>query len=110
MVATDPISPETRRFACRLPRPLWIGLAMVVLIVVAVGLRFGIPIYRHEGAIRVIERAGGHVDDYMEQTGPPWLRDWVGDRWMQALYGPTAVTGGEKFSDAEMATFPHWRT
>ena len=31
MSATEPITPEPRRIAIRLPRPLWIGLATVVL-------------------------------------------------------------------------------
>jgi hypothetical protein len=29
MSATDPITPERRRYAIKLPRPLWIGLATV---------------------------------------------------------------------------------
>ncbi len=37
MVATDPVTPEPRRFAVRLLRPLWIGVAAGVLIVVGGG-------------------------------------------------------------------------
>jgi hypothetical protein len=36
MPATDPIAPETRQLSIRLPRPMWIGLAALVLIVVAI--------------------------------------------------------------------------
>src|SRR5579864_4726420 len=32
MVATDPVTPETRRFSIRLPRPLWIGLAVMLFV------------------------------------------------------------------------------
>jgi hypothetical protein len=32
MAATDPATPEPRRFLIRPPRPLWIGLALIVLI------------------------------------------------------------------------------
>ena len=51
MSATDPTLPELRRFSIRLPRPLWIGLAAIVLVVVAVGLRVGVPIYRQQVAL-----------------------------------------------------------
>jgi len=58
MFATDPATPERRRFAIGLPRLLWIGVAAVVLVVVALGLRIGLPIYRHQAAIHTIERIG----------------------------------------------------
>src|SRR6185436_18909014 len=35
-MATDLITPDPPRFSIRLPRPLWIGLAAVVLIAIAV--------------------------------------------------------------------------
>jgi hypothetical protein len=35
MATTDPIAAESRWILIRVPRPLWIGLAAVVLIVVA---------------------------------------------------------------------------
>src|SRR5262245_55735931 len=53
-----------------LPRPLWFALAMAVLVVAAVGLRFGVPAYRQREAIREIERLGGLVGT---EGVPRWL-------------------------------------
>lgn len=78
MSATDPIAPEPRRISIRLPQPLWIGLAVVVLIGSAIGLQLGLPIYRRHVAIREIERLGGGI--YSEYDGPEWLRSWVHNR------------------------------
>jgi hypothetical protein len=76
MAAIDPVTPEPRRFSIRLPRPLWIGLATALLVVVAVGLQLGIPIYRQEVAIREIERRGGSVESY--DPVPTWvIRIWL---------------------------------
>jgi hypothetical protein len=36
MPTTDPVTPAPRRFAFRLPRPLWVVVAAVVLIVATV--------------------------------------------------------------------------
>lgn len=66
------------RFSVHLPRPPWIFLATVVLVVVAIGLRIGLPSYRREVAIREIERLGGMVET--RKCGPKWLRDWLGDK------------------------------
>ena len=90
MVATDPVTPEPRRFAISLPRPLWIGLATVVLIVVAVGLHFGVPIYRQHVVIREIERVGGNVET--RPRGPKWLRERVGNERMKLFENVVQVS------------------
>jgi hypothetical protein len=59
MSATDPVAPKPRRFSIRLPRPLWPGVAAVVLVVVALGLQFGVPIYQQHVAVREITEIGG---------------------------------------------------
>jgi hypothetical protein len=69
-------SPEPRRFSIPLPRPLWIGLAAVALVGVAIGLQVGLPIYRQNLAVQEIERLGGKIGSF--QPGPEWLRNWVG--------------------------------
>jgi hypothetical protein len=55
----------------RLPRPLWIGLAAIVLIMTAAGLGVGIPIYRQQIAVREIEELGGWV--FTAPRTPEWL-------------------------------------
>src|SRR5262245_8096366 len=83
-MATEDANPTpfaSRRFSIRLPRPLWIGLATILLIVVAVGLHIGVPIYREQVAIREIERLGGYVQT--EQGGPKWVRECIGDQRMK---------------------------
>ena len=71
MAATEPITPEPRRLSIRLPRPLWIGVATAVLVVTAVALQFGMPIYRRYVATREIERVGGLVTTF--GSSPAWL-------------------------------------
>ena len=82
MAADAPNStlPEPRRFSIRLPRPRWLGFAAVAMVLVAVGLRFGVPIYRQQFAIREIKRFGGTVD--MRYRGPQWLLERLGDELM----------------------------
>src|SRR5262245_59311319 len=77
MSDTDPVSSEPRRFSMRLPRPLWIGIAAIVVVVVAVGLQIGTPVYLRYAAIQEIERAGGVVWTDPPR-GPVWLWKWVG--------------------------------
>src|SRR5262245_2417071 len=78
----NPLSIQPRRFSIRLPRPLWIGSVAGVLVVVAVGLPIGVPVYRQYVAIREIEEVGGRVETYAR--GPKWLRRQFGDcQWMK---------------------------
>jgi internalin A len=56
-------------------------VATGVLVVVAVGLRFGVPIYRQQVAIREIQRFYGTVET--RPRGPKWLRERVGDEEMK---------------------------
>ena len=68
---------EPRAYSICLPRPLWIGLAGVTFLVVAVGLRLGIPIYQQHFARETIERVGGHFES--ERSVPEWLNEWFDD-------------------------------
>src|SRR5262245_32333634 len=81
--APTPASPFASGISIWLPRPLWIGLASAVLVVVTVGWRFGWPIYRQQVAIREIERAGGTIR--VSPRGPAWLRRWVSEDRMKAV-------------------------
>jgi hypothetical protein len=85
----------------RLPRPLWIGLATVVLVVVAIGLRIGVPIYRQHVAIREIERLGAYV--ITSPVGPKWLRARLGNDAMKLFDEVTFVDfRGTRATDATM--------
>src|SRR5579872_2968133 len=81
MPTTEPIVPEPRRFSIPLPRPLWIGLAAFVLVVVAIAWQFGLPMYRQRVAIQEIESQHGTVTS--RPGGPKWLRARLGDERMR---------------------------
>ena len=94
MAATDPITPEPRRFSIRSLRPLWIAVAIVVLILAVVWLNLGVPIYRRQVAIREIERLHGGVTR-MPGT-PQWLKSRVGDKCDMVFDEITQVWLSEK--------------
>src|SRR5438874_2664031 len=69
-------APVPGRVSIWLPRPLWIGVATIALVIVAVGLRIGMPIYRQQVVIQEIEQLGGKIES--RHAGPQWLRDRLG--------------------------------
>lgn len=77
------------RFPIPLPRPLWIGLAAVVLLVAVGGLRFGPQICRLQAAISEIEESEGWVET--TRGGPDVLRRWIGDARMKVFDKPKVV-------------------
>lgn len=100
MSVAGPITPEPRRFSLRLPRPLWIGVATVVIVILAVGTWFGIPVYHQQVAIREIEVSGSWVE--VTRGGPDFLRRWIGDEWMKVFDIPkTVVIRGRGVAAAE---------
>jgi hypothetical protein len=86
----DSIAPDSRPFSMRLPRPLWIGLATILLVVVGVGLRFGVPLYQRRSAIREIGHFNGTVQ-VRHPRGPQWLREWIGHERMEWIDEPDHV-------------------
>ena len=60
----------------RLPRPLWIGLATILLVFAAAAVHIGVPIYRQWVAIKQVEGLGGTVDG--DRFGSTWLGDRIG--------------------------------
>ncbi len=96
-MSTAPVTPESRHFSIPSPRPLWIGVAGVVMIAVALGAGVGLPIWRQRTAVRAVERAGGHVE--MRMGGPGWLRRCVGDENMKMLDDVVDV----RFNDSEVS-------
>jgi hypothetical protein len=95
--------PEPRRFSIRMPRPLWIGLAAGILIVLAVGLQIGLPIWRHRAASRLITELGGVVA--IQEGGPALLRRRIGDERMSVFDRVRSVrfVGVEPVPDAALA-------
>src|SRR5262249_13593865 len=87
MPTVDPDRDEPRRFSIRLPRPLWIGLAGVLLIMLATALRFGVSGDQRRGAVRGIARFNGSTQ-YLHRRGPNWLLEWLNDDRMQWLRDP----------------------
>jgi hypothetical protein len=72
------LPPEPLRCSIRLPRPLWIGVAAAVLIVVVIGLQFGMPILQRAAAIRHLESIGGDVTTVPRDF--IWLHRWINPR------------------------------
>jgi Leucine-rich repeat (LRR) protein len=70
---------EPLRFSIWLPRPLSIGLAAAALLVSVLALKFGLPIYHQQVAIRYIKAAGGYYE--MRSGRPQWLRQRLGARF-----------------------------
>jgi hypothetical protein len=67
----------------RLPRPLWITLATVVLVVVGVGVRLGLPAYRQREAIRAIREHGGEIE--FRRSCPEWVQRCLGNDGTEAF-------------------------
>src|SRR5262245_14896444 len=70
---------DQRRFRLGLPRARWLVLATLVFAILVVALRFGLPIYWRDSAVREIERLGGLVP--RGPVGPEWLQEHVPDEW-----------------------------
>jgi len=92
---------EPHRLSIALPRPLWLGLATLALIVTALVVQIGVPIYRQEAALREIKRVGGHVGTL--PGSPQWLRKKVGDERMRLFEKVTEVDlSGTHVTDTEL--------
>src|SRR5438445_7032370 len=102
-MAPNSMPPEPRRFSIRVPRPLWIGLAAVVVVVAWAGLNFGLPIYRQQAAKKALEQRGAYIES--EYHGPEWLgerpfgidgrdEEWERNRLRKLFYDVTFVRAG----------------
>jgi hypothetical protein len=72
--------PDDRMMKIRIPHPVWFLSAALVLCVMAVGLRIGVPAYYQRSAINEL-RPYGNVDN-MRRAGPEWIGKLVGDSGM----------------------------
>ncbi len=98
--ATDSrLTPKPRRLASRPPRPLWIGLATLGLVVVVVGIRVGYPAYRQHVAIQEIERLGGKIGRMSRL--PLWVQSFgVQLEYFDEVWGVDLT--GANVDDADM--------
>jgi hypothetical protein len=97
MTSTDPMPAPAGRVS---PSVLLIGLATILLVIV--GVRFGLPVYRQYQNLRRIEHDRGHFE--IVKQGPEWLRNQVGDPVFRATDKVVAVMlQGEKFGDVDLA-------
>src|SRR5437016_14380497 len=75
--------PEPSRLSISLPRPLWIFLATVVLVVGAAAswaASVWVPYKREHAIVKLIESAGGSVA--YNGNGPDWLRSLGGESFV----------------------------
>jgi hypothetical protein len=86
----EAVPSERSRFSIWTPRPLWIGLAAVVLLGMGAGLRVGLPIYWRQVAICDIERLGGSASIggrvHVRLRPGPWLRNRLGSKRVKVLW------------------------
>jgi hypothetical protein len=104
-----PALPESHYVPFGPPRPLSIGLAAAIVLVVAIGLQTAVPMYQQHAAIRAIEKKGGSVD--ITVRGPEWLRRHIGTTWMCEVTGANLT--GKNFRDGDLdliARFPRLKT
>ncbi len=86
----------------KLPRLVWFTIPTVLLVVAAVGLQVGLPIYRQQVAIRLIEKLEGIFE--LTPRGPDWLRNFVGEDRMEPFDAVTKVFLGQTdVTDADLA-------
>ncbi len=70
-IASRTTTAEPTGFSFRLPRPLWMGLTAVILLIAAVGLNFGLPIYRQHAAVQEAQLFGGGIE--IRPSRPTWV-------------------------------------
>jgi hypothetical protein len=81
---------EVRQFLNRLPWPLWVAVAAVVLMIAAVGLRIGCAAYWQHVAILELQNAGCLIET--RPNGPEWLRRWFDDQSLKPFDDVVSVS------------------
>jgi hypothetical protein len=85
----------------RVPHPLWILSAALVLGVVAVVLQVGIEIHRQQTALAIIRRLQGSFET--QQIGPDWVLDWLGDEVAEQFFTVVAFSlDGSEATDQDL--------
>jgi Leucine-rich repeat (LRR) protein len=104
MAATDPSTPEARRFSIRLPHWRWLLLAAAILLVGSIGLSVWRPYHLEQQAIHEIQILGGEV--VLKVAAPEWLYQIVGEERLDTLKIFSRVSQvfltGSSVTDAEL--------
>ena len=70
------MSTEPRFSSSRVPRLDVLVFVTAVLVIAGLAALFGVPLFRQQRAIQVIQQGGGWVET--RKHGPEWLRRWIG--------------------------------
>lgn len=89
MAASELITPERERLPRWLLEAKWLFAAMAASITVYLTLQFAL-ISRQRTTIREIEHFNGTVQ-CLHPRGPGWLRQWIGEKWMECVDEPEHV-------------------
>lgn len=76
----------------------WFVALAVLLLVAAVGLNFGFPIYQHYRAVGELQT---RAQVYTEKGRPDWLRRWTGDARMKLFDRVSQLFADAEFADAD---------
>jgi hypothetical protein len=88
MANADPLVRTPRRISIHLPRPVWIAVATIGLIIAGLVL-IAVRYYLQGIAIRDISAVGGSVE--MRPVWPEWLRERLGDERLRPYDEPVRV-------------------
>jgi hypothetical protein len=93
----------------RVPRPIWIAVPTVALLLAALGLQIATGVQRQQRVVREIKRLDGVIET--RPFGPDWLRGFLGEERLEPLASATVVViGGPDVNDAALATVCHLTT
>ncbi len=105
----DLVTDKPRRRRRWIPLSLKMFVALLALAGVDSVLRVGVPMYRKQMAIRMIDRLGGKVE--MKPAGPQRLRAVLGDQWMSAFDEVVNIDlSNTRASDSDLANIGALRT
>ena len=104
MAATDPVTPEPRRFSIGLPHWGWFLLGAVLLVAGYFGLSIWLPYHREQQVIQKINRWGGEVEiEAGGRTTRAIGEDRVSESKIFDRVAGVALLSGSTITDAEVA-------
>ncbi len=99
---------ETSRGRFYFPSRFWFFAPATALILLAIALRTGLPIYRQQVAIEALERAGAEV--YVTFSGPSWFYSFVVKHHLVG-FGTVDIVDleGDRITDTELTLLREFR-